>query len=70
MNCGRACAVLLVACLLLAGCATPSSERARDQPARYEPYSDRPKTAGEYWAAREMEDRIEAVRDGNQSRRP
>jgi hypothetical protein len=56
--------------LLLAGCASPPERAARDEPARYEPYSDRTKTAGEYWAMRDLEDRIEAAREGNQTRRP
>lgn len=60
----------LLAALALAGCATPPERTAREERPRYEPYSDRPKTAGEYWAAREMEDRIEAAREGNQTRRP
>ncbi len=56
--------------VLLAGCASPPERTAREEPARYEPYSDRTKTAREYWAMREFEDRIEAAREGNQTRRP
>lgn len=60
----------LLAVLALAGCATPPERMAREERPRYEAYSDRPKSAGEYWAMREMEDRIEAAREGNQTRRP
>ena len=56
--------------VLLAGCASPPTRTAREEAVRYEPYADRPKTAGEYWAMRDFEDRIEAAREGNQTRRP
>jgi hypothetical protein len=60
----------LAAILALAGCATAPDRAAREERPRYEAYADRPKTAGEYWAMRELEDRIEAAREGNQTRRP
>lgn len=67
---GRPTCVVLLVVLGLAGCAAPPERSAREERPRYEPYADRPKTASEYWAAREFEDRIEAAREGNQTRRP
>lgn len=52
------------AVLVLAGGAPPP-ERPR-----LEAYSGRPGTAGESGARRGSEDRIEAAREGNQTRRP
>lgn len=62
---------LLAAGFLLGGCSTTRDRAAPDEErARYEPRSDRPQSARDYWAMREFEDRIEAAREGSQTRRP
>lgn len=60
---------LMLALAGLAGCAHRPVERSGQKDAEYAPYADRPLSGREYWAKRDLEDRIERERERQNSGR-
>lgn len=61
--------LLLLAMAGLAGCATRPAKQSGQKDAEYVPYADRPLSGRDYWAKRDLEDRIEREHERRNSGR-